>query len=527
MESAIVTTKDSSLRVYSTSNASQMYLVGYIPSGSEVDVIDNRIVNNTIWVKVRSDNIEGWVIKKHPSISYSYLEEAPMTPMKMMRNSSNEDSGIAVVDNTDKTISKPIKNTNSKIDLTDNTSKGESSFNKHGNATNGASEYAVKNIKGIEVGNDVLSSIDKPLFSGYKHSDPYRGKLQNVPQIVQNNKGFPNIIGYNERKGYYQYDYSTDYSTKNFVAAIKDIRKSLNITEDSVERILERYSLMYNRFKIPTLDDVLTKAFGHVFFTRPDCNIIKYNGSDNYALQDTVKSNPDFLQAFNHRPFILMQLSQSIGVNHQFMMLPSNRVNNFESKDINLESDTYGKTYQGNTIAYAKTTEKSTASSEVSMNFFDSRNLDLSKMFHLWVEYISKVRKGIFRPAETHLFNKELDYASSAYYILTAENGEDIIFWTKLYGIFPTNVPLSPYSWQRGQVITNPELNVTFAYSFKRDWYVDIVTEFNMNSYPGYTYLKTYDKNIMSVGNTWVGAPFIETVEQNGNSILKLRFRKE
>ena len=30
----------------------------------------------------------------------------------------------------------------------------------------------------------------------------------------------------------------------------------------------------YNRFKLAMPDDILTKGFAHVFFTRPDCNIL-------------------------------------------------------------------------------------------------------------------------------------------------------------------------------------------------------------------------------------------------------------
>ena len=46
----------------------------------------------------------------------------------------------------------------------------------------------------------------------------------------------------------------------------------------------------------------------------------------------------------------------------------------------------------------------------------------------------------------------------------------------------------------------------------------------------------TYNKNLGTAGRTWVGAPFIETVYENGgdtgnygngNMVFKLRFRSE
>jgi hypothetical protein len=112
-----------------------------------------------------------------------------------------------------------------------------------------------------------------------------------------------------------------------------------------------------------------------------------------------------------------------------------------------------------------------------------------------------------------------------------AENGEDIIYWSKLYGVFPTNIPDSIMTWSKGQYVTNPEINITYQYSFKRDWNADIISEFNMMhniaNYGSTTYVKTYDKNILSTGNTWVGSPFIEMVKDPlGRTVYKLRFRR-
>lgn len=517
MDYAVVSTKKSSLKVYSTSKANDKFKVGTISTGSMVEILDHRTVNNVEWVKVNDGTISGWAILTHPSINYPLLQP-PVSTMSLRASGKNLTGYNAAVkrQSSSSSVKTVISTANS----------GGSS------ATSGEVPDAKnnKNWTSFKSQHRSLSSIDKFEFpkevAKSTHKDTELNRLKNLAKYVQNDKLFPVQTSYDKSKGRYSYDYEQNYHTNEFINAMGLIKESLNIPEESSVQLYERYSRYYNRFKVPTLDDVLTRTFAHVFFTRPDCNIIFDVGSGKYQLAKQLEKYSRYTLEFKNNPETLLQLSSKVGMDHDFMMLPSNRVTSFECRDRTLTTDTYGKTKHGRSIAYGKKIDGNGAN-EVSISFTDDRNLHLFKMHEIWVDYISKVSRGTLRPLQGHLANKVLDYACSAYYIVCAENGEDIIYWSKLYGVFPTNIPDSIMTWTKSQYITNPELSITYQYSFQKPWDPAVIAEFNLNSTGSKHYLETYNNQIMSTGNTWVGAPYIELIKDSfGRTIYKLRFRK-
>ena len=513
MDYAVVSTKRSSLKVYTTSNTAEKNLIGSLPTGTKVELLDHRIINNVEWMKVKTDTISGWVIAKHPSISYPFLE----LPIALMAMDTNTIYNASVTRNN-------------------NTSSVASAVTAANNGTKTATAGKVKvpttatqsgnTYTSNKVSHPKLSDVNGFSFGGSRTTSDKENAM-NLPQNVQNSKGYPSG-SYDSSSNMYKYDYETDYSNSAFIKAVNSVKKSINLQEESSIQLFERYAKYYNRFKVATPDDVLTKTFAHVFFTRPDLNIIASRGSGSITLTDQVKNNPDYKLVHKNNPSVLMQLCLDTGWNHDFMMLPSNRVTSFECKDRNIKSDTYGKSLHGNSIAYGRLIDESQAAGELSISFNDDRDLNLFRMHHFWVNYISGVNKGTLRPKQNYLNGKILDYACSAYYIVCAENGEDIIYWSKLYGVFPTNIPDSGMTWTKSQYITNPEISIQYQYSFKKDWSADIIAEFNLNSSGERSYLETYDRNILSTGNTWVGAPYIELLKDNlGRTVYKLRFRQK
>lgn len=509
---AVVTTERSSLKVYSTTNATDSTYLGILITNTIVEVLEYRVVNNVEWAKIKADDLYGWAIKKYPSVSYPFLDELPEAAIKNIEAS--------------KLYNMPLntrKNNNSDVGSLINTSNTGTVIETAGEVPNVTDQTMYKSSV---VTHPTLDAVKNFSFEGY--SLPiYGSEFSNLPQNVQNHKGYPTIDRYDKNSNRYEYNYETDYSNNEVIKALQSVRESVNIIEESSTQLYDRYAKFYNRFKVATHDDVLSKTFAHVFFTRPDCNIIYNAGDRTFALQDQVSGFSDYVLEFKNNSNTLIQLSQDVGLDHQFMMLPSNRVNSFECRDRNIKSDTYGKTFHGHSIAYGRHINDSLAASEVSISFNDDNKLHLFRMHQMWVEYISDVNMGNLRPKQIHIANKCLDYACSVYYIVCGENGEDIIYWSKLYGLFPTSIPDSIMTWNKSQIITNPEISITYQYSFKRDWKADIIQEFNLNSSGTLQYLQTYNPEILSTGNTWVGAPFIELVkDSSGRTVYKLRFRK-
>lgn len=313
--------------------------------------------------------------------------------------------------------------------------------------------------------------------------------------------------------------------------AINQLDQELGIYNETSTQLFTRATNYYNRFKLPMVNEVLQKGFSHVFFTRPCCNLLNENGTD---LNDKAKSNQFFNHAWHQSPDLVRELVAVGEKNstHDFMLSLSNRAGSFGTKDEYIGTDTYGKTFTGYRVSYGKNNIESKAAGEFSITFSDDRFLRTFQLIKMWVEYISGCYRGSLSPLPSTILKKELDYASSVYYIVTAEDGETIIFWSKYTGVYPTTIPSNQYSWNKGTLLSNPELSVSFQYSFKADYDPSSLLEFNVNSHVaenGTTYEPTFDPNMLTGARTWVGEPFIELCKnENGTDspyVYKLRYR--
>lgn len=324
-------------------------------------------------------------------------------------------------------------------------------------------------------------------------------------------------------------DFTLKYS---FISKqVNSIKRSFNILSDAGNikgtdtSIHKAFHMNFNRFKLPYPDVALQKTFGYVFFTRPNCNLLKEDG----GLLPDIKKLPEYYYLYKtgHRAFKSLTANY-YDATHSFHPLLSNLATSFELSDENIESIEHGESFTGHKIIYGGMDTKSKTGGTFTVGFTDNKYLDIYRIVKLWQMYISDVKRGLISPTRTNIQNKILDYAASAYYILVGPNGEDILFWSKYYGVFPTVSPSSEFSFRKGDLMATPNYSIPFAYSFKKDFSVFSLAEFNMLGKDDFKYRETYDPNILSTGLTWVGAPFIETIlHSNGNVSYKLRFRVE
>lgn len=273
----------------------------------------------------------------------------------------------------------------------------------------------------------------------------------------------------------------------------------------------------YNRFKLPVIDDALQRGFGHVFFVRPDCNFLTDDGK---TVQSFIQNKTSLKYALTKNPYLLYELvsnNSSVGNStNDFMMYLSNRVSSFSLSDEYIKTDTYGATYGGYKIAYGKQNTESKSSGSFNASFMDDRNFNVYHLHKIWMDYISDVYRGLISPKDKYIESRILDYATCCYYIVTAEDGESIIFWSKYYGVFPSTAPSTDYAWTKGSQLSSPEVSITYQYSFKEDYNPISLYEFNENSRVGYTDNaneilgeETFDQGNYQIGLPWVGAPFI------------------
>lgn len=294
---------------------------------------------------------------------------------------------------------------------------------------------------------------------------------------------------------------------------------------DTINVLMSKYSKFYNRFKIPNVNLLLRYGYAHIFFTRPSCHILK--NDKNYSLVDGLKYHQLFSFIHQQDKNILKNLVANNGEDNDFLFMLSNYISSFSLNDEVIQTDSYGETYTGFKISFGKNSIESKTASSINVKLNEDRNMSMYKLHKAWVEYINGCYRGEISPAESSILNKVLDYTASCYFILTAEDNETILFWSKYYGVYPTQIPSSQFNWS-SDLVTPREMEMVYNYSFKEDYNPYSILEFNYNSrvtdIDAY-YVNTFDEYAGHVADTWVKAPFIQYVEDDVTHEVKLKLR--
>lgn len=530
MATATVTTRQTRLNIRQGPSI-QTRIVGKLAKGTVIDVGELETTapgGGWVWVKYNGN----WVCQQDPRYSYPFLHiDQGAQEQKPAEQQSDPEP--------DKPPEGP---TQEDIEAALNRMLGnEQEIEGYGKFPLDGSAAMWKNKK------ENTYYFDDALYDGAKidrNKDWYIRKLagrmtaaelkklnERDPSLVQNNADYPPVKGFNndKYKQWYEYNYELDYEKDGMIKDLDKIRDSLNYGLYSRDELFRKYTQSYNRFKTNQGNDVLAKSYPHVFFVRPDCNILTRAG-DSYNLVEGLANDPNFVYAYHNCPEILRQLVMDGGYDSDFMMYLSNRARSFNVTDEFINVSKYGKTFTGHQVAYGKSNIESKTAGDFSIEYYDDRNLHVFHLHKIWADYISGVFQGMLNPKHDYIINRIQDYSTCLYYIVTAEDGETIIFWSKYYGVFPQTIPSAQYSWASGNIMSNPSIEIRYQYSFKEDYNPLSLVEFNMNSKKsnGFTYVPVINTGDYMVNTTWVGAPFIETFNTTGLPAytFKLRFRE-
>ena len=309
-------------------------------------------------------------------------------------------------------------------------------------------------------------------------------------------------IGYKNKDDIYS-DYTKDNISKGYVS---DLQKKLYNS--------------FNRNKVAYPDKELNKTFAYVFFTRPDLNIL----TSSFNLTNQTTYDPKYHYLYNNNPWSLKSLVNGGNPHHKFMTFLSNEALSFEVGDIVLKTHEHGETYNGHKIIYGRSDIESNVAGEMSIRYIDTVNLDVFKLHLAWVDYINKVSRGVFSPKRDYIKSKILDYACSCYYILCGPDGNTILYWQKLTGVFPVNTGENVFSWDSGTLLAKPEINIKYMYSFKSSMDPTILEEFNTLTATSRTFKTSYDKDNLFGGSTLTHAPYIslKSKDVEGNRVYRL-----
>ena len=286
----------------------------------------------------------------------------------------------------------------------------------------------------------------------------------------------------------------------------------------------------FNRFRVPTPNNELTNTRGHIFFTRPDMNLaMDKSTSAGSGIRTRVTSSAHsapfmYNMLKSHSVLSSYMMGDSAGGGDNMVPILTHCCTGIDISDEILETVEAHESFTGWKVIYGKSNVKSRTAGTMNIAFTDDNMLSIYKILKIWTEYISAVYRGETTPKDMYADYHILDYAISIYYFLCKENDEDILFWSKYTGCFPTAAPASNFSDTIDKHIERPSYSVPFSFAKKDDYNPIDIYEFNqLTNGTSYDYLPTYNEKTHHVQKSFMGAPFVDTLD--GTHLFKLRFR--
>lgn len=307
------------------------------------------------------------------------------------------------------------------------------------------------------------------------------------------------------------------------------ILKAMNANHIYKKEQIEKYT-KFSRFGYFDPYDANTNTREYIFFTKPDLHLYEEDGT---TLNPELSAITFFQTADLNFPKSMKQLQWSIrdqDANNSFCNLLTNTVSSkLGLDDIAMENLESASNIAGTRLHYPLGTTTSNNIVDFSLEFTDTKYLDVYMFFRIWYQYELEKAGGIITPpSRDYTINKIAHNLSSCYKIVVGEDGETIVYWAKFWGVYPTSIPRSAFS-------EIPNDKITIPVSFKAQWVDDmdysILDDFNLvvseklNSISGGD-IPIYDSSIHAVSGEWCNCPYIVShVQSDNRHVFKLKWR--
>lgn len=285
----------------------------------------------------------------------------------------------------------------------------------------------------------------------------------------------------------------------------------------------------FNRFGCLDPYNALTTTREYLFFTKPDLHLCEPGTN---TLNPELSSIPYFQDLQKRYPNVIDQLQLSISSkktsgHNVFMPLLSNAVKNtLDLPAINSEVMDSATNIYGSTINYRADGYKEDENVSFTLEFEDSKYLEIYQLLKCYEEYERLKRQGLVTPpnvghaavsknsglAYTKYHDKrELHDQFGIYKFIVGDDYETIIYWAYIYGVYFKNVPRDSFSDMK----TDGGLRYTVDFG---GWLVDdmnpqILTNFNYiiknNMKVSSKTLPIYNSKIDAVDGRWASCPLV------------------
>ena len=341
------------------------------------------------------------------------------------------------------------------------------------NAASGVSG-AVGNVidKGKNAASDAVSSVKNTLYINTvgqvggaitKIGNETAGAINSVGNSLDNIVAKPSLLDQTTRPEF-------DESTAGLLKYVK--ANGLGIGPGRVSQT-EKYQ-KFARYERLDPNNWMGSTREFIFFTTPDLQLFK-----GPVLNPSIANNALMVEAFKRYNDVLQSLSYS-ACGRPFVNLLSNyKRSNVDLPDINTASDyETSKNILGSSLFYRGTSYESDENHEFSVEFEDTKYLEVYMWFRLFDEYERMKHYGLVDFVDDRYLNGKIIHDQMAMYkFIVGEDGESIIHYSKFIGVYPKNVPRSTFSDLPAD--GNVKFTINFKAAYVEDMDPNIILDFN------------------------------------------------
>lgn len=284
--------------------------------------------------------------------------------------------------------------------------------------------------------------------------------------------------------------------------------------------IVDRYDMewyrKFSRFGILDPYNAVNTTREYVFITKPDLCLFNDSGT----IHPLLSQYPFFNDAVNRYRQVCRQLQNSISSNDgPFMTMLSNAISSpLDLPGITSEMIDSAANIMGTNISYRGTSIKSDEDFDFTLEFEDTRHLDIYMLFKIWDEYEKLKWNGMLEFTQdnasrwvNYIVNRVLHDQVSMYKIVVDEDGSRILYWARITGCVPTSVPREAFSDMNNS--DEQKISVGWRGHFVRDMDPIILSHFNLlvkDRVSGKSNLPLYDLEGHHMDGRWSSCPYIE-----------------
>lgn len=266
----------------------------------------------------------------------------------------------------------------------------------------------------------------------------------------------------------------------------------------------------------------------YLFFTKMDLHLFDNDGKE---LNSELSGNQFFINCYNNYRDSMSQLQWSMRHMTDYSPFCNLLTNTVTSKldldDISIEKLETAANIMGVKMEYPLATPNSNNLYSFNLEFEDTKFLDVYMLFRIWYEYeLLKVKGLVTPPNQSYTINRILHDQMAVYKFIVGEDGETIIYWAKLWGVYPTSIPRSTFSeMQDGPT----KLSVGFSAQWVEDMDPNILSDFQALVTPQLkrytTDISIYNYNTGMANGAWCHVPYLVESTLHGRNTYKLKWR--